>query len=119
MADEARAAAQAAARRSDAAHVAAQAAEAQARAQAAARAEAAAARAAAFSGINGLTGIIGRHGTTQPRQTVAEMLQRNPQGWKELEPLEALMQSPNDGTFYVEPEPDEGDSAAETGAAAS
>ena len=73
---------------------------ARAEAQAAARR---AARKESFNGINGITGIIGRQPTTQPRRTVHELLVRKPQGWKELEPIEAQMAAPNDGTFFVEP----------------
>jgi hypothetical protein len=67
----------------------------------------AAARAAfveSMTGINGITGVIGRQPTSQPRRTVHELLVRNPQGWRELEPLEAQMGAPNDGTFFAEPE---------------
>lgn len=71
-----------------------------------------AARREAFRGINGIDGCIGRQPTTQqPRKTVAELLCHGgtrSTGWRDLPKLEELMMAPNDGTFFQEPEEEEG-----------
>ena len=59
-------------------------------------------------GINGINGVIGRQATTQSRQTVQELLFREPQGWRKLDKLADMMAAPNTGEYYTEPAPEPG-----------
>ena len=97
--------------------------------RAAAQAQADLNRMERFNGINGITGMIGRQATTRQRPTTQELLQgrrewprgsgrwvyEDPQGWRALEKIEDMMKAPNNGSFYIEPEPEE-EGAEEEGA---